>query len=59
MRFTVMVPADANSEAGKMPDEKVLADMMKYNEQLETWGSIEARCQPAFVSDRRRRKASL
>jgi hypothetical protein len=40
MRFTVMVPADANSEAGKMPDEKVLADMMKYNEQLETWGSI-------------------
>jgi hypothetical protein len=34
MRFMVIVPADANSEAGKMPDEKGFADMMKYNEEL-------------------------
>ena len=42
MRFMVMVPADANSEAGKMPDEKVLADMMKYNEQLVKAGIMLA-----------------
>ena len=42
MRFIVMVPADANSEAGKMPDEKGFADMMKYNEQLVKAGIMLA-----------------
>jgi hypothetical protein len=42
MRFMVMVPADANSEAGKMPDEKTFADMMKYNEQLVKAGVMLA-----------------
>ena len=42
MRFTVMAPADANSEAGKMPDEKTLSDMMNYNEQLVKAGVMLA-----------------
>ena len=42
MRFMVMVPANADSEAGKMPDEKVFADMMKYNEQLVKAGVMLA-----------------
>jgi hypothetical protein len=42
MRFMVMVPADANSEAGKMPDEKTLSDMMNYNEQLVKAGVMLA-----------------
>jgi hypothetical protein len=42
MRFMVMVPADANSEAGKMPDPKVFDEMMKYNEQLVKAGVMLA-----------------
>jgi hypothetical protein len=34
MRFMVIVKASAESEAGVMPDAKVLADMGKFNEQL-------------------------
>ena len=34
MKFMVFVKADKNSEAGVMPDEKMLAEMMKYNEEL-------------------------
>ena len=34
MRFMVMVRATKDSEAGKMPSEKLLADMGAYNEQL-------------------------
>ena len=34
MRFMVLVKADKNSEAGVLPDEKLLADMTKYNEEL-------------------------
>ena len=34
MRFMMLVKADKNSEAGVMPDEKILAEMGKYNEQL-------------------------
>jgi hypothetical protein len=30
----VMVPADAQSEAGVLPDEKLLADMGKFNEEM-------------------------
>jgi hypothetical protein len=34
MRFMVMVPADATSESGKLPDAKILADMGKFNEEM-------------------------
>ena len=34
MRFMVMVKATKNSEAGVMPDEKLLRDMGKFNEEL-------------------------
>ena len=34
MRVMVIVKATANSEAGKMPSEKLLSDMMKFNEEL-------------------------
>src|SRR5436189_3363275 len=34
MRFMVIVKASKDSEAGKMPDEKLLADMGKFNEEL-------------------------
>jgi hypothetical protein len=34
MRFMVIVKADKNSEAGVLPDEKLLTDMGKYNEEL-------------------------
>ena len=34
MRVMVMVKATKNSEAGVMPDEKLLADMGKFNEEL-------------------------
>ena len=34
MRFMMIVKASQESEAGEMPQEKVLADMAKYNEEL-------------------------
>jgi hypothetical protein len=34
MRFMVMVKATRNSEAGALPDEKLLTDMGKFNEEL-------------------------
>jgi hypothetical protein len=34
MRFMMIVKATKSSEAGVMPSEKLLADMMKYNEEL-------------------------
>ena len=34
MRFMMIVKASKESEAGAMPEEKVLADMAKYNEEL-------------------------
>ena len=34
MRFMVMVRATRDSEAGVMPDEKLLAEMGRYNEEL-------------------------
>ncbi|HEX3096638.1 MAG TPA: YciI family protein [Usitatibacter sp.] len=42
MRFMVMVKATKDSEAGKMPDEKLLADMMRYNEELVKAGVMQA-----------------
>ncbi|MEO7987040.1 MAG: YciI family protein [Gemmatimonadales bacterium] len=34
MRFMILLKADKNSEAGVLPDEKLLAAMGKYNEEL-------------------------
>jgi hypothetical protein len=34
MRVMVMVPGDENSEAGVMPDEKLLSEMGNFNEEL-------------------------
>jgi hypothetical protein len=42
MRFMVMVKADKNSEAGALPDEKLLAAMGKFNEELVKAGVLLA-----------------
>ena len=42
MRFMVLVKADKNSEAGVMPDHKLLAEMGKYNEELVKAGVMLA-----------------
>jgi hypothetical protein len=42
MRVVVLVKADQDSEAGVMPDEKVLADMTKFNEELVKAGVMLA-----------------
>ena len=34
MRFMILVKANENSEAGVMPDQKLLADMQTFNEEL-------------------------
>ena len=42
MRFMVLVKADKNSEAGVLPDTKLLAAMGKYNEELVKAGVMLA-----------------
>jgi hypothetical protein len=42
MRFMVIVKADKSSEAGVLPDEKLLAEMTKYNEELAKAGVLLA-----------------
>ena len=42
MRVMVIVKASKESEAGQMPDEKMLTDMGKYNEQLVNAGIMQA-----------------
>jgi len=42
MRFMILVKADKNSEAGVLPDEKLLTDMGKYNEELVKAGIMLA-----------------
>ena len=42
MRFMVLVKADANSEAGIMPDESLFVEMGKYNEELVKAGVMLA-----------------
>ncbi|MEP6957620.1 MAG: YciI family protein [Nitrospirota bacterium] len=42
MRFMILVKADKNSEAGILPDEKLLAEMGKYNEHLAKAGVLLA-----------------
>jgi hypothetical protein len=40
MRFMVLVKADKNSEAGVLPNEKLLTEMGKYNEELVKAGVL-------------------
>jgi hypothetical protein len=40
MRFMILVKADKNSEAGALPDEKLLTEMGQYNEQLAKAGML-------------------
>ena len=42
MRVMVIVKADKNSEAGVLPDQKILTDMGKYNEELVKAGIMLA-----------------
>jgi hypothetical protein len=42
MRFMVIVKADADSEAGVMPSEQLLTEMMNYNEELVKAGVMKA-----------------
>jgi hypothetical protein len=42
MRVMVIVKATKNSEAGMMPNEKLLADMGQYNEELVKAGIMQA-----------------
>ena len=42
MKFIVMVKATKESEAGVMPSEQLLSDMMKYNEDLSKAGIMLA-----------------
>jgi hypothetical protein len=42
MRFMVIVKANQESEAGVLPDEKILTEMGKYNEQLVKAGVMLA-----------------
>ena len=42
MRVMVIVKADKNSESGALPDEKILTEMGKYNEQLVKAGVMLA-----------------
>ena len=42
MRFMILVKADAASEAGELPDEKLLTDMGKFNEELVKAGVMLA-----------------
>jgi hypothetical protein len=42
MRFMILVKATKDSEAGVLPDQKLLADMGKYNEELAKAGVLLA-----------------
>jgi hypothetical protein len=42
MRFMVLVKANEDSEAGVLPDEKILTEMTKFNEELVKAGVMLA-----------------
>ena len=42
MRFMILLKADKNTEAGVLPDEKLLTEMGKYNEELVKAGVMLA-----------------
>jgi hypothetical protein len=41
MRFMVLIKADRHSEAGVMPSEQLLADMVRFNEALMEAGVLQ------------------
>ena len=42
MRFMILIKADKNTEAGTVPDEKLLTEMGKFNEELVKAGVMLA-----------------
>ncbi|MCU1226060.1 MAG: PhnB protein [Edaphobacter sp.] len=42
MRFMILIKADKNTEAGALPDEKLLTEMGKFNEELVKAGIMLA-----------------
>jgi hypothetical protein len=42
MRFMILIKANKDSEAGVLPDEKFLTEMLKYNEELVRAGVLLA-----------------
>ena len=40
MRFMILIKADKSSEAGVMPDEKIIAEMATYHEELAKAGAL-------------------
>ena len=42
MRFMIMIKANKDSEKGILPDEKLLTNMLKYNEELVKAGVMLA-----------------
>jgi hypothetical protein len=42
MRFMILLKADKNTEAGALPEEKLLAEMGEYNEELVKAGVLLA-----------------
>ncbi|MFI5166996.1 MAG: YciI family protein [Thermoanaerobaculales bacterium] len=42
MRFMVIVPANKDSEAGVLPDQKLIAEMGKFNEEMVKAGVMLA-----------------
>ena len=42
MRFMILIKANADSEAGKLPSDKLLREMTAYNEQLVKAGVLLA-----------------
>jgi len=56
MRFMVIVKASKDSEAGKMPSEKLLAAMGKFNEELVRAGIMLAGEGPPAKLKRRSRE---
>lgn len=42
MRFMMLIKSDEQSEAGVMPDEKLVSEMVKYNEDLVKAGALLA-----------------
>ena len=42
MRFMIMIKADKTTEAGGLPDEKILTEMGKFNEELVKAGVMLA-----------------
>jgi hypothetical protein len=42
MRFMILIKADKNSEAGILPEQSLLTEMMKFNEELVNAGIMQA-----------------